>query len=87
MTYTTPPKPNEPGTIRQWLSHADLDDRCGAWASNFSTLSHAYGLRVIVEGLDWSQACRDHGFYGAIMKAKAAAQTRYAQRQYWPTAD
>jgi hypothetical protein len=35
---------------------------------------------VHYEGIDWQQACRDHGFYGAIQKVKEAHRRRKQQQ-------
>jgi hypothetical protein len=49
-----------------------------SWANTASqTLSDGY--LVTIEGVDWRQACRDHGFYGAIQKVKTAHRQRKAK--------
>ena len=59
------------------LTQADYESAHNSWASAASEYAHQ-GYPVIYEGVNWQQACRDHGFYGAIEKVKAA----YRQRQY-----
>jgi SH3-like domain-containing protein len=80
--YVTAQNPAEPRVVNLWLSHADINDRCGGWSSNASYLGHGYGLRVMVEGLDWQTLCRNHGLYGAIEKVVAEARRRYARTGY-----
>jgi hypothetical protein len=60
-----------------YLTQAEYECYGNSWASAASEYCHR-GYPVHYEGIDWQQACRDHGFYGAIDKVKAA----YRQRQY-----
>ena len=80
--YVTAQNPDHPQTVNLWLSHADIEDGCGGWSSNASYLASGYGLRVMVEGLDWQNLCRLHGLYGAIGKTKEEARRRYARTGY-----
>ncbi len=59
------------------LTQAEYESRSNSWASAATEYCHR-GYPVHYEGIDWQQACRDHGFYGAIAKVKAC----YRQRQY-----
>ena len=77
--YLTAQNPTEPRVVNLWLSHADIGNRCAVWSSNASYLGYGYGLRVMVEGLDWQTLCRNHGLYGAIEKVVAEAKRRYAR--------
>ncbi|NBW05267.1 MAG: hypothetical protein EBR92_04985 [Alphaproteobacteria bacterium] len=60
-----------------YLTLADYESRHNSWASAASHYCQN-GYPVHYEGIDWQQACRDHGFYGAIQKVKEA----YRARQY-----
>jgi hypothetical protein len=59
------------------LTPQEHDDRACSWADTASRTVTA-GHPVTIEGVDWQQACRDHGFGGAIMKVKAAHRLRKA---------
>ena len=59
------------------LSQSDYESRSNSWADAASNYCRQ-GYPVHYEGVDWTQACRDHGFYGAIMKVKAARRSRMA---------
>jgi len=69
---TTTPK----GTrLDRWLSRQEYASRANSWASNASR-EKASGAQVFVEGIDWSQACKDHGFWGAVGAVKRAHARR-----------
>lgn len=57
------------------LTRADYESPWNSWASAASEYCQR-GYPVHYEGVDWQQACRDHGFHGAIEKVKAAYRTR-----------
>jgi len=76
MPYLTAKDPTQPKIVHQWLGADDVNCRAAGWASNFSYLSDGYGLTVKVEGMDWGELCKSHGFYGAIEKVKSAARSR-----------
>ena len=59
------------------LTPAEFNCWANSWADSASR-SLRDGYPVTIEGVDWQQACHDHGFYGAIMKVKAAHQLRKA---------
>lgn len=61
-----------------YLNQFNYESTCNSWASAASHYCHELNYPVHYEGIDWKQACRDHGFYGAIMKVKAA----YCLRQH-----
>jgi len=83
MPYLTAKDPTQPQIVNQWLGANDVNCRSAAWASDFSYLSDGYGLTVKVEGMDWRELCKNHGFYGAIEKVKSAAMSRI-KSQGWP---
>ena len=60
------------------LTPAEYDDRGSSWADSASR-TVADGFPVTIEGVDWQQACRDHGFFGAIQKVEAAYRIRKGQ--------
>ncbi len=60
-----------------YLTPQEHDDRACSWADTASR-TVAAGHPVTIEGVDWQPACRDHGFYGAILKVKAAHRQRKA---------
>ena len=60
------------------LSQLDYESRSCGWADAASNYCRQ-GYPVHYEGVDWQQACRDHGFYGAIDKVKTAYRQRKSQ--------
>ena len=65
-------------TIVSRLTTEEAADRGGNhWATEASQ-SLAAGHGVEIEGVDWRQACRDHGFFGAIAQVKARHRARVA---------
>lgn len=60
------------------ITDAEHDDPASGWATGASE-TVADGFPVSIEGVDWQQACRDHGFFGAIQKVKAAHRIRKGQ--------
>jgi hypothetical protein len=62
------------------LTQADYESRWNSWASAASEYCQR-GYPVHYEGVDWQQACQDHGLYGAIDKVKAAYRLRQHQRR------
>ena len=63
-----------------YLNHSDYESHYNSWASAASCYVAEHGYPVIYEGINWKQACRDHGFQGAIAKVKAAYRLRLHQR-------
>ena len=61
-----------------YLSKADYDSYSNSWASAATNYCQI-GYPVNYEGIDWQQACRDHGFFGAIQKVKTAYRQRTKQ--------
>ena len=61
-----------------YLTQADYECHGNAWASVATHYANTVGP-VTYEGIDWKQACRDHGFYGAIQKVKTAYRQRTKQ--------
>ena len=63
-----------------YLNQFDYESRHNSWAyaaTNYCDI----GYPVHYEGIDWQQACQDHGFYGAIAKVKAAYRLRRYQER------
>lgn len=60
-----------------YLTQADYECHHASWAGAATDYCRR-GFPVHYEGIDWQQACRDHGFWGAVDKVKTA----YRQRQY-----
>jgi hypothetical protein len=65
--------------IEHRITQQEHDSAFNGWADNASRACDA-GFRVVIEGVDWAQACQDHGFYGAISKVKAGRRNRYAAK-------
>jgi hypothetical protein len=63
-----------------YLKQFDYESRYNSWASAATNYCDN-GYPVHYEGIDWQQACRDHGFYGAIAKVKAAYRLRRYQER------
>lgn len=63
-----------------FLTQADYESRWNGWASAASEYCQR-GYPVHYEGIDWQQACRDNGFYGAIEKVKASYRIRQHRRR------
>lgn len=61
------------------LTQAEYESRSNSWASAATEYCRR-GYPVHYEGIDWQQACRDHGFYGAIQKVKEAHRRRKQQQ-------
>lgn len=61
------------------IAHNITEKECNGelhgWADAASRACDS-GFRVVIEGIDWAQACQDHGFYGAISEVKAARRRR-----------
>lgn len=68
-----------------FLTQAEYESRHNSWAGAASEYCHN-GHPVHYEGVDWQQACRDHGFYGAIDKVKTAYRLRQYQQRLGVTA-
>tara|TARA_S200002703_G_scaffold55718_1_gene48296 strand:+ start:224 stop:454 length:231 start_codon:yes stop_codon:yes gene_type:complete len=63
-----------------YLTQFDYESRYNSWASA-ATNYCGQGYPVHYEGIDWQQACRDHGLYGAIAKVKTAYRLRRYQER------
>ena len=87
MPYLTAKDPTQPDVLHQWLGADDVNCRSAGWASDFSYLGDGYGLTVKVEGMDWKELCRNHGFHGAIEKVKSAARVRLNRQGRHVTVD
>ena len=63
-----------------YLTQDDYESPYNSWASAASHYANAVGP-VTYEGIDWKQACKDHGFFGAIQKVKAAYRQRTSRQR------
>jgi hypothetical protein len=64
--------------LSYYLTPQEHDCPGNAWAST-ATETVRSGFPVTIEGVSWQEACKDHGFYGAIQKVKAAHRIRKAK--------
>lgn len=64
-----------------YLDQAGYESKYNSWAMAASHYSNKLNYPVHYEGIDWTQACKDHGFIGAIAKVKAAYRLRQYQRR------
>ena len=63
-------------TIVSWLTPEQaLPGGGNNWATVASDSLNA-GHVVKIEGVNWAQACQDHGFWGAVAKVKARHHAR-----------
>lgn len=63
------------------LDQSGYESSHNSWASAASHYCHELNYPVHYEGIDWKQACKDHGFHGAIQKVKAAYRLRQYQQR------
>ena len=56
------------------LTEAEYNCPGNSWADRAAR--NPEGEALTVEGVAWKQACRDHGFFGAIGKVKQAYRVR-----------
>jgi hypothetical protein len=62
-----------------WLTAEAYDCPGCGWADELSRLNDKLpqsGPVATVEGIDWRDACLDHGFWGAVAKVKGAYRLR-----------
>lgn len=62
------------GPRTYWLTAEAFSCRACGWADELSRTNH--DGQAVIEGILWRQACRDHGFWGAVAKVKAAYRLR-----------
>jgi hypothetical protein len=61
--------------VDRWISREEYASRGNSWADTASREADP-GVQVFVEGIDWRQACKDHGFWGAVDAVKKAHARR-----------
>lgn len=61
---------------RLHLTPEGFDCPACEWASELTRIARDGHPDLCCEGVTWLQACRDHGFWGAVQKVKAAYRRR-----------
>ena len=69
----------QPTRLNYNLADDEYAERTCQWASQ-ATEYYDEGYPCTIEGVDWSQSCKDHGFWGAVQKVKSRYQLRKAAR-------
>lgn len=59
-----------------YLTPEGFNCPAAGWASELTRIARDGHPDLCCEGVAWLQACRDHGFWGAVQKVKAAYRRR-----------